>query len=95
MEILQKRHQDAEARTQQFQSIDDLVLKNEVGRATVSMQILEDQLRLSPARIEAIRNQVENFEINIQFLEPCAFEGIAAEAAAWKKFLENQAGPSS
>ena len=40
-------------------------------------------------------NQAEKFEINIQFLEPSTFEGIASEAAAWKKFLENQAGPSS
>ena len=72
-----------------------MVLKNEVGHAAISIQILEDQLRLSPARIEAIWNQVDKFEINIQFLELCAFEGLAAEAAAWKKFFENQAGSSS
>ena len=42
VEILQKRYQDAEARTQQIRTIDDLVLKNEVGHATVSMQFLED-----------------------------------------------------
>ena len=40
-------------------------------------------------------NQVAKFEINIKFLEPCTFEGIAAEAAVWKKFLDTQAGPSS
>ena len=95
MEVLQKIYQDAEARTQQIRAIDDLVLKNEVGHVAVSMQFLEDQLRLSPARIEAIKNQVEKFEINIQFLEPCAFEGIAAEAKTWKKFLYGQARPSS
>ena len=95
MDILQKGHQDAEARTQQIQSIDAMVLKKKVGHAAISIQILEDQLRLSPTRIEAIRNQVDKFEINIQFLEPCAFEGLAAEAAAWKKFFENQAGSSS
>ena len=95
MEVLQKRYQDAKAKTQQIGAIDDLVLKNEVGHAAVSMQFLKDQLQLSPARFEAIKNQVENFEINIQFLEPCAFEGIATEAAAWKKFLDSQAAPSS
>ena len=95
MEILQKRYQHAKARTQQIRAIDDLVLKNEVGHAAVSMQFLEDQLRLSPARIEAIKNQVEKLEINIQFLETCTFEGIAIEVAAWKKFLDSQAGPSS
>ena len=95
IEILQSRYQDAEARTQQIKAIDDLVLKNEVGHPAVSVQFLEDQLRLSPARIEAIKNQAEKFEINIEFLEPSTFEGIASEAAAWKKFLESQAGPSS
>ena len=95
VEILQSRYQDAKSRTQQIKAIDDLVLKNEVSHAAVSMQFLEDHLRLSPARIEAIRNQVEKFEINIQFLEPCTFKGIEAEAAAWKKFLDGQEGPSS
>ena len=76
-------------------AIDYLVLKNEVGHSAVSVQFLEDQLRLSPARIEAIRNQAEKFEINIQFLEPCTFEGITAEAVAWKKFLDTQEGTSS
>ena len=92
---MQSRYQDAEARTQQIKAIDDLVLKNEVGQSAVSVQLLEDQLCLSPARIEAIKNQADKFEINIQFLEPSTFEGIASEAAAWKKFLESQAGPSS
>ena len=59
------------------------------------MQLLEDQLRLSAARIEAIKNQAAKFEIKIQFLEPCAFEGIASESLAWKKFLNTQVGPSS
>ena len=44
MDILQKGHQDVEARTQQIQSIDAIVLKNEVGYAAVSIRILEDQL---------------------------------------------------
>ena len=70
-------------------------MRNEVDHSVVSVQLLDDQLRLSAARIEAIKNQAEKFEINIQFLEPCAFEGIAAEALAWKKFLDSQAGPSS
>ena len=59
------------------------------------MQLLEDQLRLSVAKIEAIKNQATKFEINIHFLEPCAFDGIASEAVVWKKFLDTQVGPSS
>ena len=50
---------------------------------------------LNTARVEAIKNQAEKFELRIQFLEPSSFEGLAAEAAAWRKFLKSQAGPSS
>ena len=80
---------------QHIKAIDDQILRSEVGHSAISVQLLEDQLRLSAIRFEAIKNQAEKFEINIQFLEPCAFEGIASEAAKWKKFLDDQVGPSS
>ena len=73
---------------QLIKAINDQILRSEVGHSTVSVQILEYQLRLSAARVEAIKNQVEKFKINIQFLELCAFEGIASDAASWKKFLD-------
>ena len=95
MEVLQKRHQDEEARMQHIKAIDDQILRSEVGHSAVSVQLLEDKIQLSVARVEAIKNQAEKFEINIQFLEPCAFEGIASDAASWKKFLDAQVGPSS
>ena len=66
-----------------------------MDHSAISVQLLEDQLWLSAARIEAIKNQAKKFEINIQFLEPCAFEGITAESLAWKNFLDAQLGPSS
>ena len=80
---------------QHIKAIDGQIVRSEVGHASVSVQLLEDQLRLSALRVEAIKNQAEKFEINIQFLEPCAFEGIASDASAWKKFLYAQVGPSS
>ena len=95
MELLQKRFQEEEAKVQDIKALDDLILRSEVDHPAVNVQLLEDQLRLSTSRVEAIKNQAEKFEINIQFLEPCAFEGIANEAAAWKKFLDSQVGPSS
>ena len=70
-------------------------MRNEVAHSVVSVQLLEDQLHLSSAKIEVIRNQATKFEINIRFLEPSEFENIASEASAWKKFLNSQAGPSS
>ena len=95
MEILQKRYQEEEAKIQHIKALDDQILRSEVDHSAISVQLLEDQLHLSVARIEAIKNQAAKFEINIQFLEPCAFEGIASEALAWKKFLNTQVGPSS
>ena len=66
-----------------------------VDHSAVSVQLLEDQFRLSAAWIEAIKNQAAKFKINIHFLEPSEFEGLASEALSWKKFLSAQAGSSS
>ena len=52
-------------------------------------------MHLSPARIEVVKNQAAKYEINIRFLEPSKFETISAEAKAWKKFFNDQVGPSS
>ena len=95
MKLLQKRYQEEEVKVQHIKSMDDQILKKEVDHSAISVQLLEDQLRLSVARIEAIKNQAAKFEINIRFLEACKFEGIASKALAWKKFLNTQVGPSS
>ena len=92
VEILQRRYQEDERRIQHIKSLDERTLRNEVDHSAVSVQLLEDQLHLSASKIEAIRNQAAKFEINIRFLEPSKFESIAS---AWKKFLNNQARPSS
>ena len=95
LEMLQRRYQEDGQRIEHIKAIDEKTLRNEVAHAAVSVQLLEDQLRLSSARIELIRNQAAKFEINIHFLEPSEFESIASEASAWKKFVNSQAGPSS
>ena len=95
MEILQKRYQEEESKIQHIKALNDQTLRNELDHSVVSVQLLEDQLHLSAARIEAIKNQAMKFEINIHFLEPSKFEGIALEALSWKKFLNAQVGPSS
>ena len=51
-------------------------------------------MRLIPTRIEGVKTQASKYEINIQFLEPSGFESIAADANAWKKFTNEQVGPS-
>ena len=66
-----------------------------ISRREVPDMGLEEEPIYANIEKSAIRNQAEKFELNIEFLEPTSFEGLAAEAVAWKKFLENQAGPSS
>ena len=95
LEILQRGYHEDEKRIQHIKDLDEQTLRNEVDHSAVSVQHLEDQLHLSTAIIEVIRNQVAKFEINIRFLEPSEFESIASETSAWKKFSNNQAGPSS
>ena len=95
LEMLQRIYQEDEQRIQHIKALDEQTLRNEVAHSGVSVQLLEDQLHLSAAKIEVIRNQAANFEINIRFLEPSEFKSIASKASAWKKFLNNQAGPSS
>ena len=95
IEMLQSKYQEDEQRIQEVKVLDEQILKEEVAHLAVSVQLLEDQLRLSSARIEVIKNQAAKFEINIRFLEPSKFESIASKAQAWKKFLNNQAGPST
>ena len=75
--------------------MDEWILINVVAHAAVSIHLLEDQLRLIPARIEGVKTQATKLEINIRFLEASGFEIIAADANAWKKFTNEQAGPSS
>ena len=93
--MLQNRYQEDEQRIQQVKVLDEQILKDEVAHFAVNVQLLEDQLRLSSARIEVIKNKVAKFEINIRFLEPSEFKNIASKALAWNKFLNNQVGPST
>ena len=95
IEHLHNRYQEDEKEIQQVKDLDEQILKNAVAHAAVSIHLLEEQLCLSLARIEVVKNQDAKYEINIHFLEPSDFEGIAAEAQAWKKFINDQAGASS
>ena len=70
------------------------VLKTKIGHVVVSSHLLEDQLRLIPARVAGIKAQATKHEITITFLEPSGFENIAADANVWKKFMNEQAEPS-
>ena len=95
IEMLQNRYHEDEQIIHQIKALDEQILRDEVTHSVVSVQLLEDKLRLSSARIEVIKNQAAKFEINIRFLEPSEFENIALEALAWKKFLNSQAGLST
>ena len=89
IEHLQNRYHEDEQEIQQVKDLDEQILKNAVAHAAVSIHLLEDQVRLSLARIEVIKNQATKYEINICFVEPSDYEGVAAKAQAWKKFIND------
>ena len=91
---LQERCNEDEHSIQLVKKLDEEVLKTEIAHAAVSSHLLEDQLRLIPTRVVSIKYQVAKHEITIRFLEPSGFENIAADANAWKKFMNEQAEPS-
>ena len=91
---LQDRYNEDERAIQQVKELNEKILKTEVAHAAVSIHLLEDQLRLIPTRIVGIKTQADQHEITIIFLEPSGFENIAAEANAWRKFMNEKAGPS-
>ena len=93
IDMLQKRHQEEEARVQHIKAIDDQMLRSEVGHSAVSVQLLEDQLRLSAARVEAIKNQAEKFEINIQFLDPVHLRAFPLKPRNGRNSLTPKWGP--
>ena len=92
---LQDMYQEDDQEIQQIKDLDEWILKNVVAHVAVSIHLLEDQSCLSFSRIQRVKTQASKYEINIRFLEPSGFEGIAADAHAWKKFISEQAGPSS
>ena len=56
IENLQNKYQEDEQEIQQVKDLDEQILKNAVAHAIVSIHFLEEQLHLSPARIEVIKN---------------------------------------
>ena len=77
---------------QRVKILDEKVLKTIIAREAVRNHLLEDQLRLIPARVENIKSQVSKHEITIRFLEPSGFETIVTDANIWKKFINDVAG---
>ena len=65
LEHLQNMYQEDEQQLQQVKDLDEWILKNVVAHAAVSIHLLEDQLHLSPSRIEWLKNQAVKYEINI------------------------------
>ena len=91
---MQERWQEDERAIQLVRGLDEKVLKTKIAHAAVSSHLLENQLRLIPARVASIKAQAAKHEITIIFLEPFGFENTASDANVWKKFMSDQAGPS-
>ena len=91
---LQEIWQEDEQGIQLVKGLDEKALKNVIAQAAVSSHLLEDQVRLIPSRVANIKSQVAKHEITIRFLKPSGFETIATDANVWKKFINDQAGPT-
>ena len=91
---LQVRWQEDKLGIQLIKSLDEKVLKTGIAQAAASNHLLEDQIRLIPARVANIKSQVAKHEITIRFLEPSSFETIVTDANIWKKFINHLAGPT-
>ena len=91
---MQVRWQEDEQGIQVVKGLDEKVLKTVIAQAAMSSNLLEDQVRLIPARVENIKYQAAKHEITIRFLEPFGFETIAMDANVWKKFINDQVGPT-
>ena len=77
-----------------MKKLDEEVHKTEIGHATVINHLLEYQLHLILERVVGIKDQAAKHEITIIFIEPFGFENIAADANAWRKFMNEQVEPS-
>ena len=71
---MQVRWQEDEQGIQLVKGLDEKVLKIASAQETVGIHLLEDQLRLIPAKVVNIKSQVAKHEITIRFLEPSSFE---------------------
>ena len=91
---LQERWQEDERSIHLVKGLDEKVLKIAIAQVAVSSHLVEDQIHLIPARMVNIKSQAAKHEITIRFLEPSMFETIATDANVWKKFINDQAGPS-
>ena len=54
--MLQSRYREDEQNIQQVKVLDEQILKNAVAHSAFSVQLLDDQLRLSQERIKLIKN---------------------------------------
>ena len=91
---LQDKCSENEQAIQRVKGLDERILKTEVANPVVSIHLLEDQLRLIPARITGIKTPSAQHEITIRFLKPSGFENITVDANIWRKFMNKQVGPS-
>ena len=63
------------------------MIKSVISQGAVRNCLLEDQLRVIPARMDDRKTQVSKHESMVQFLEPTEFEIIVLDVVAWKQFI--------
>ena len=64
---LQERCNEDEQAIQQVKELDEKILKTKIAHAVVSIHLLEDQLRLIPARIVSVNPRLLNMKLLSDF----------------------------
>ena len=70
------------------------VIKSLVDQAAVSNFLLEDHIRVTPARLAEIQSQLSVDEVTVRILEPMDFKTITADATTLKQFMDGLAWPT-
>ena len=63
------------------------MIKSVIAQAAINNCLLEDQVRVIPARMADIKTQASKHEVTVRFLEATEFEIIVSDVVAWKQFI--------
>ena len=94
LKYLDDRLKEDEINIKLVKGLNENVIKNLVAQATDSNFLLEDQLRVTPSRVEDIKSQLCKPKVTARFLDPTNFETIVVDDVAWNQFMNGLFGPT-
>ena len=94
LKYLDDRLKEDEINIKLVKGLNENVIKILVAQATDTNFLLEDQLRVTPSRVEDIKSQLSKPEVTARFLDPTNFETIVVDVVAWNQFMNESIGPT-